>query len=60
MWKGLIITGSLLAAIIYMMLPKEHCICGVRIPEFGGMCECSEYNGRMLTQEVVVKIDESV
>ena len=65
MWKTLILTGSLLAAVIYLMLPKQHCVCGVRIPEGGGMCECGEYNGRMLvlsqevlTQEVAIKIDK--
>ena len=57
MWKGLFLTGSLLAVIIYLMLPKEHCVCGVKIPEGGGMCKCGEYNSRMLTQEVVIKID---
>ena len=52
MWKGLFLTGSLLAAIIYLMSPKVHCVCGVRIPDGGGMCECGEYNGRK-----VIKID---
>ena len=32
--------------------PKEHCVCGVKVPEGGGMCECGEYNGRM-----TIKID---
>ena len=41
-----------MAAIIYMILPKEHCVCGVKIPEGGGMCECGEYNSRM-----IIKID---
>ena len=55
MWKtviGLFLTVGLLEAIIYMMLTKEHCVCGVKVPEGGGMCECGEYNGRM-----VIKID---
>ena len=26
--------------------PKQHCVCGVKIPEGGGLCECGEYNGR--------------
>ena len=44
MWiKVLFLTGSLLAAVIYLLLPKEHCVCGVKIPEGGGMCECGEY-----------------
>ena len=52
MWKGLILTGSVcLLFTIYMMLPKEHCVCGVKIPEFGGMCECGEYNGRITIKE---------
>ena len=33
--------------------PKEHCVCGVRIPEGGGMCDCGEYNGRM----TIINID---
>ena len=41
-----ILAGSLLAAVIYLMLPKENCVCGIKVPEFGGMCECGEYNGR--------------
>ena len=51
MWKTLILTEILVAAVIYMMLPKEHCVCGVKVPEFGGMCECGEYNGRMIIKE---------
>ena len=45
----LFFTGSLFAAFIYLMLPKQHCVCGVKIPEGGGMasqqmlCECGEY-----------------
>ena len=41
-----ILAGSLLAVVIYLLLPKQHCVCGVKVPEFGGMCECGEYNGR--------------
>ena len=58
MWsKVLFLTGSLLltqavAAVIYLMLPKQHCVCGVKIPEGGGMCECGEYNSWM-----IIKID---
>ena len=47
MWRSLFITGILLEAIIYLMSPKEHCVCGVKIPEGGGMCECGEYHHRM-------------
>ena len=47
MWgKVLIIT-----IIIYLTFcsPKEHCVCGVKIPEGGGVCEwCGEYNHRMI------------
>ena len=49
----LFLTGSLFAAFIYLMLPKQHCVCGVKIPEGGGICECGEYNSR-----VVIKIDK--
>ena len=53
MWKTLILAGSLLltqavAAVIYLMLPKQHCVCGVKIPEGGGMCKCGEYNSRVV------------
>ena len=58
MWiKVLFLTGSLLAAVIYLMLPKEHCVCGVKVPEFGGMAsqqmlrKCGEYNGRIVIKE---------
>ena len=48
MWgKVLIIT--IIAFGIYLTLrsPKQHCVCGVKIPEGGGMCECGEYNHQM-------------
>ena len=48
MWRTLILTEILVAVIIYLMLPKEYCACGVKIPEGGGMCECGEYNHRMI------------
>ena len=52
MWiKVLFLTGSLLAAVIYLLLPKQHCVCGVKVPEFGGMCKCGEYNGRIVIKE---------
>ena len=60
MWRTVILTGSLLAAVIYLMLPKQHCVCGVRIPEGGGMCKCGEYNSRMLTQEVVIMREQEL
>ena len=45
----LFLTGSLFAAFIYLLLPKEHCVCGVTIPEGGGVCKwCGEYNHRMI------------
>ena len=44
----LFFTGSLFAAFIYLMLPKQHCACGDKIPEGGGMCECGEYNSRVI------------
>ena len=53
-----IIAFGLFGLYLTFRSPKELCNCGVRIPEFGGMCECGEYNGRMLTQEVVTIIDE--
>ena len=53
MWSKVILAGSLFAAVIYLLLPKEHCVCGFKIPEEGGMCECGEYNGR-----IVIKIDK--
>ena len=48
MWRTLILAEILVAVIIYLMLPKEHCTCGVKIPEGGGMCDCGEYNHRMI------------
>ena len=52
-WRSLFITGILLEAIIYLMSPKENCVCGLKIPEGGGVCKwCGEYNGRM-----TIKID---
>ena len=49
MWRSLFITGILLEAIIYLMSPKENCVCGFTIPEGGGVCKwCGEYNARMI------------
>ena len=50
MWRTLILAEILVAVIIYLMLPKEHCTCGVTIPEGGGLCECGEYNHRMIVR----------
>ena len=60
MWRSLFITGILVAAIIYLMLPKEHCVCGVKIHEVGGMCECGEYYHRMIIrrEEELKRIEE--
>ena len=45
----LFLTGSLFAAIIYLLSPKQHCVCGFTIPEGGGVCKwCGEYNHRMI------------
>ena len=62
MWRSLFITGILLEAIIYLMSPKEHCTCGVKIPEGGGKCDCGEYNHRMIDlrwrEEELKRIEE--
>ena len=50
MWRTLILAEILVAVIIYLMLPKEHCVCGVTIPEGGGVCDCGEYNHRMIVR----------
>ena len=46
MWGKVLI----MTIIIYLTfrLPKEHCVCGVKIPEGGGLCECGEYYHRMI------------
>ena len=48
MWRTLILAEILVAVIIYLMLPKQHCVCGVKIPEGGGKCDCGEYYHRMV------------
>ena len=61
MWRSLFITGILLEAIIYLMSPKEHCVCGFTIPEGGGVCKwCGEYNHRMFIrrEEELKRIEE--
>ena len=53
MWNSVLLTVIVAFGLnLTFRLPKEHCVCGVRIPEGGGKCECGEYNGRM-----VIKID---
>ena len=56
MW-GKVIIASLFAFGIYLTFrsPKGHCVCGVKIPEGGGMCECGEYNHRMITRDDIHK-----
>ena len=48
MW-GKVLIMTIIAFGIYLTFrsPKEHCVCGVTIPEGGGVCECGEYNHRM-------------
>ena len=49
MWgKVLIMTIITFAIYLTFRSPKENCVCGVTIPEGGGMCECGEYNHRMI------------
>ena len=54
MW-GKFIIASLFAFGIYQTFrsPKQHCVCGVKIPEGGGMCECGEYNSRMIIHKEI-------
>ena len=49
MWGNVLIM-TIIAFGIYLTFrsPKEHCTCGVTIPEGGGMCKCGEYNHRMI------------
>ena len=62
MWRTLILAEILFAVIIYLMLPKEHCVCGVKIPEGGGKCDCGEYYHRMIDlrwrEEELKRIEE--
>ena len=46
---GNVLIMTIIAFAIYLTFrsPKEHCTCGVKIPEGGGMCKCGEYNHRM-------------
>ena len=49
MW-GKVLIMTIIAFGIYLTFrsPKENCACGVKIPEGGGVCECGEYNHRMI------------
>ena len=61
MWgKVLIITIIAFGIYLTFRSPKEHCVCGVKIPEGGGMCECGEYNHRMIIrrEEELKRIEE--
>ena len=44
----IIFTFGLLSLFSYFFSLNKHCACGVKIPEGGGMCECGEYNSRMI------------
>ena len=49
MW-GKVLIMTIIAFGIYLTFrsPKENCVCGFTIPEGGGLCECGEYNHRMV------------
>ena len=49
MWGNVLIM-TIIAFGIYLTFrsPKEHCVCGVKISEGGGLCECGEYYHRMI------------
>ena len=61
MW-GKVLIMTIIAFGLYLTFrsPKEHCACGVRIPEGGGMCKCGEYNHRMIIrrEEELKRIEE--
>ena len=61
MWGNVLII-TIIAFGIYLTFcsPKEHCVCGVKIPEGGGMCECGEYYHRMIIrrEEELKRIEE--
>ena len=61
MWGNVLII-TIIAFGIYLTFcsPKGHCVCGVKIPEGGGMCKCGEYNGRMVIrrEEEFKRIEE--
>ena len=59
---GKVLIMTIIAFAIYLTFrsPKEHCTCGVKIPEGGGMCDCGEYNNRMIIrrEEELKRIEE--
>ena len=61
MW-GKVLIMTLIAFSIYLTFcsPKEHCVCGVKIPEGGGLCKCGEYYHRMIIrrEEELKRIEE--
>ena len=61
MW-GKVLIMTIIAFGIYLTFrsPKENCVCGVKIPEGGGVCECGEYNHRMIIrrEEELKRIEE--
>ena len=61
MW-GKVLIMTIIAFGIYLTFrsPKEHCVCGVTIPEGGGKCDCGEYNHRMIIrrEEELKRIEE--
>ena len=61
MWGNvLIITIIAFGIFLTFCSPKEHCVCGVKIHEGGGMCECGEYYHRMIIrrEEELKRIEE--
>ena len=61
MW-GKVLIMTIIAFGIYLTFrsPKQHCACGVKIPEGGGKCKCGEYNHRMIVrrEEELKRIEE--
>ena len=51
MWGNVLIM-TIIAFGIYLTFrsPKQHCVCGVKILEGGGKCDCGEYNHRMIVR----------
>ena len=61
MW-GKVLIMAIIAFSLYLTFcsPKEHCACGVKIPDGGGVCECGEYYHRMIIrrEEELKRIEE--
>ena len=61
MW-GKVLIMTIIAFGIYLTFcsPKENCVCGDKIPEGGGKCDCGEYNHRMIIrrEEELKRIEE--